>query len=61
MIGMNTNTRMTDEEVDWTVAGMRMTEAERAKLARLAKAGEPGACFTLRFWANRLRQLKEAR
>src|SRR3990167_10321548 len=24
VIGMNTNTRMTDEEVDWTVAGMRM-------------------------------------
>ena len=38
---------MTDEDIDQTVAGMRMTEAERAKLARLAKAGEPGARFII--------------
>ena len=47
LIGMNTNTRMTDEAIDQTVAGMRMTDAERAKLARLAKAGEPGARFVV--------------
>ena len=39
--------RLTDEQIKATLAAMKFTPEERAKVERLALAGEPGARFVV--------------